>query len=141
MGFLLPTCLLISCKLLASFTSFSLLQRETFFLLCFECDSSLFPIAQRGSEHSIPIHPLHTSHGFQDTFWCCFFFSQINHLSSISSHRNHLLPFIILAAPFQTFFKLIPPSGRNQNCAEMVEWWQTGVVASGHSVVWYLFLA
>lgn len=103
----------------SNFTSFSLLQRETLPSVYFECGSSYFPIAERGSAHSIPTHPLHTSHGFQDTLK--YFFFQINHLSSISSHRNHLLPFIILAAPLQTFFNLILPSGRNQNCAPMVD--------------------
>lgn len=50
--------------LLASF------QHLYIFLLaaaCFECYSSYFPIAERGSEYWIPIHPLHTRHGFQNS--------------------------------------------------------------------------
>lgn len=86
----------------------------------------------------------HLSSSYQLWFSRCllkYFFSWINHLASISSHRNHLLPFIILAASLHIFFNLILPFERNRNCAPMVDWLQIGIVASGHLVVWYLFLA
>lgn len=65
-----------------------------------------------------------------------YFFSQINHLPSISTHRNNLLPFIILAALLQTFpGNFILPSGKNQNCVPKVNYrlllWQADVHCFG----------
>lgn len=78
-----------------------------FLLFVLHVTSHTFPwyLLLRGSEQSVPVHPLHTSHGFQDTF-SIFFFPRLT-IYQVFPHTEIICYLLSSLLPFSKHFQLI----------------------------------